>query len=258
MPEFSREIRLGLSHLERALALAVERSVQSPRKEWVLFSGGVDSAVIAKLAAKARPDIRLLTVGTIDCEDLKHAGKAAGALMLPLDFTEVSEKNVRVLEQKAGIFCKSRLDLELAIPLVAACEFARGGLLVSGSGAEELFLGYAYHGKAFQEKQDLEALRRNELEGLEEKDLARNRAVAQSFGVELALPFLDPLVVRAALSLPAILNFSSGENKRLLRTMARTLAVPEASAGRPKRAFQYGSGVHALLKRLEKQEKRPA
>jgi asparagine synthetase B (glutamine-hydrolysing) len=66
----------------------------------------------------------------------------------------------------------------------------------------------------------------------------------------LLLPFLDARVVSAALSSPAEKNFSRGENKALLRDAARIIGLPESACARPKKAMQYGSGVHARLGKL--------
>ncbi|MEM4390071.1 MAG: asparagine synthase-related protein [Candidatus Micrarchaeia archaeon] len=249
MDEMTPELKLAISQLANALSLAVEASLRSPRTAWVLFSGGLDSSVLAKLAGEKKPGIRLLTVGTKDSEDARFAFEIAKELGLPLDFIELNVQKIAELKERARPFSRTDMDVELAIPLLAACEFARGGLLLAGSGAEELFLGYARHRRAFERGEDLEALRRLELASLRQKDLARNEAIAAAYDVELALPYLHPLVVEAALCLPARLNFSQGRRKFFLQLAARMLGVPEAAIARPKRALQYASGVHKLLKR---------
>ncbi|MEM3030347.1 MAG: asparagine synthase-related protein [Candidatus Micrarchaeia archaeon] len=249
MNELTPEFKLAVSQLANALSLAVEASLRSPRPAWVLFSGGLDSSVLAKLAGEKRSGIHLLTVGTKDSEDARFAFEIAKELGLPLDFIELNVQKIAELKERARPFSRTNMDLELAILLLAACEFARGGLLLAGSGAEELFLGYARHRSAFEKGEDLEALRRSELASLRQRDLDRNEAIARAHDAELALPYLHPLVVEAALRLPARLNFSQGKRKFLLQLAARMAGVPEAAVSRPKRALQYASGVHKLLKR---------
>jgi len=250
MQNLTPEMKQAISQLANALSLAVETSLRSPRRAWVLFSGGLDSSVLAKLAGEKRPDIRLLTIGTRESGDARSAPDVANEIGLPLDFIELNEHNLPGLEERAMPFSRTRMDLELAIPLVAACEFARGGLLLSGSGAEELFLGYARHARAFESGEDLERIRRDELSTIRHRDLNRNEALARAHDVELALPFLHPLVIDAALRLPAKLNFSDGKRKFILRLVARMLGVPESALSRPKRALQYSSGVHKMLRRM--------
>jgi len=65
---------------------------------------------------------------------------------------------------------------------------------------------------------------------------------------ELRYPFLDLDVIRTATSLKPELNLSrAGEKKRVLKSISRELGLPQEATERPKKAMQYGSGIHKIL-----------
>jgi asparagine synthase (glutamine-hydrolysing) len=243
--------------LETALAEAVAGPLLGAKKPAVFFSGGVDSAVLAVLAKRARPDVIAFTAGTPGSQDAGCAKKLSAEIGVRAVEVPVGDENL------PGLFAEARevtgersfMKLELSAALLALCKAARRegcDVALSGSGAEELFLGYAAHSALRDSGADLDELRARELEGLYEKDLRRGEAVARHCGIEVALPFLHPAVVGQALSVPASANFLRGENKAVLRSAARRLGVPEPACARPKKAMQYGSGLHTLAVALRR------
>jgi len=249
--------------LAQALELAVAAAVAGEQKPGVFFSGGVDSSVLAFLARKANPQTVLLIAGVEGSEDLRKGRENAVAMGFAEDAVipvVLGDKEIIALlgEAREETGETDLMKLELSVVLLALCKRAcTEGITValSGSGAEELFLGYAAHRAAFDAGGDLEALRKRELAELPQKDIERNSIIAAYSGVTLVLPFLDPDVVQEALSRSAASNFSVGENKAVLRDAARSLGIPEQASGRQKRAMQYGSGVHASIYRLERTKK---
>lgn len=246
----------GMGLLE-ALGSAVSDSVKDVRSPAVLFSGGLDSSVLASLAKKANPRTVLYSAGAEGSEDLLHARRYAKLLGMELIEVLLDEDDLRELfgEAKSVTGENSFMKIELGLILLALCIKARddgASVLLSGSGAEELFLGYHAHSEKCGAGEDLDELRRFELAGLREKDIARSEKIAQHCGVRLALPYLDGRVVSAALEIPAGENFKGKENKAVLRAVARRLGLPEEICARPKRAMQYGSGAHSLLLSLRR------
>jgi len=240
-----------------ALRGAVEESVKGERKPAVLFSGGLDSSVLAFLAKKANAKTVLYVAGFEGSEDLAQA--RANAALLEMRLVELVLKD----EDLAGLVEAAKkitgetefMKIELGFILLALCKRAKKdglAVLVSGTGAEEMFLGYHSHSEKCAAGEDLDALRGREIEGLYEKDVRRSEKIAASCGVRLALPFLSDLVASTVLATPAKENFEGGENKALLRDAARRLGLPEAVCARPKRAMQYGTGVHSRLLSLRR------
>jgi len=87
----------------------------------LLFSGGVDSAVMATLARKVS-EPQLYATGVPGSKDLKSARKVASKLSLDLKVIELTEKDIlSLLETSSDILNEfDVLNMELSVPL-AAC-----------------------------------------------------------------------------------------------------------------------------------------
>ena len=244
-----------IGRIGSALETAVSKAIAGARRVGVLFSGGLDSSVLATIAKKYNPSVTLYVAGIEESTDLKTARASAEKLSIPLVEIILNDEMIRKLLEKTKEITgeKELMKLELGLILLAACAKAREDgveLLLSGLGAEELFLGYRMHSQRFAAGEDMEALRRSELEGLYEKDIRRSEKIASYCKVTLVLPYLDGDVVKAALSIPAKENFRGVENKAVLRNLARKMGLPESICAKKKKAMQYGSGVHARLLKM--------
>ena len=240
--------------LKEAIERAVGESCRGERVG-VLFSGGLDSTLIAHLAKRYAASVELFTAGMEDAPDVAWAIRIAKELGLPLNVSVLKEENVLDLySEVSALVPGDLLKLELGVPLLACCKQAREmgvKALLSGSGAEELFGGYRRHWEEFEKGGNVGAMLRRELEELPLGDVMRNSRVAESEGVEVRCPLLDEEVARLAMMVPVEAKFAGGERKGVLRRIARELGVPEEACARPKQALQYGSGVHkVLLKRM--------
>ncbi|MDO8339785.1 MAG: asparagine synthase C-terminal domain-containing protein [Candidatus Burarchaeum sp.] len=247
-----------LVELKESVERAVENACRGERVG-VLFSGGLDSSLIAFLAKRHALGVELFTAGMPDSPDVSWAVRVAAELALPLNISVLNEGKVLALYGAVEqISPGDLLKVELGVPLLACCREAKRlkvRILLSGSGAEELFGGYQRHWEAFEKGQDVGAMLREELEALPLGDVARNEAVARSEGIEIRCPLLDEEVGRLAMQVPVEEKFA-GERKAVLRRVARGLGVPESACGRQKQALQYGSGVHkVLLKRFGQKRK---
>ncbi len=262
-----------ISRISSALERAVGKNVAGARVG-IMFSGGVDSTLLALLAKKfCEPT--LFTIGTADSEDLYYAEIVARELGLPLDKKILSEEDVMqyakdvekmlsdqfVRSHKWSIFAEQKLDgelmrVELGIPILLCCDMARTHdmrVLLNGQGAEELFGGYERHLQAFLSGEDVLGLMKGDLEKLPQNDVKRSAKIAQTAGIELRYPFLEPEVASLAQQIPANLHFSRPRGKKeFLRKVALALGVPKIARERKKRAAQYGSGIHRILLRESK------
>jgi len=241
--------------LKEAIEKAVEESCRGERVG-VLFSGGLDSTLIAHLAKRYAAGVELFTAGMEDAPDMAWAVKIAAELKLPLNVSVLAEEDVLDLYGEVSMLVPGDLlKVELGVPLLACCKDARRRkvkAMLSGSGAEELFGGYRRHWEEFEKGGDVGAMLRRELEDLPLGDARRNAQVAASEGVEVRCPLLDEEVGKLAMMVPVEEKFADEkERKGVLRRIARELGVPAEACARPKQALQYGSGVHrVLLKRL--------
>lgn len=221
----------------------------------ILFSGGIDSTAIATVAKRFTTPL-LITAGIEGSSDVEAAKKIAAELGLPHQVITLSEEEIiRVYKKCYKIRKGDLLKVELMVPVFTCCrEAARAGKwrILSGSGAEELFIGYDRYFKHKGKK--LEKLLVKEIEKLPEGDCGAQDLVAKNFGMRAAFPFLYEPFMKEVLSAPLKERLGTLESKKpLLRKIAAELGVPKDAIERRKKAMQYGSGVHKVLLKNIKQ-----
>jgi len=222
-----------------------------PKKVAVPFSGGLDSATLAKIASQ-KAEVLLITAGTEKSADVKAAREVAGEMGLPHETVIMDKEQILSTYEKCKkIMPGELLKVELMVPLYFVCEKARERgfeTIMLGSGAEEVFIGYGRYFEYLEEGMDLQKILSWEVETLKERDCKRLDAVAGEFGISTLYPFLYQPLSSFALSLPLSARLGSRKNKKpLLREAAKLLGVPKTAYTRPKKAMQYGSGVHKIL-----------
>ncbi len=220
-------------------------------KVGIAFSGGLDSATIAKVA-KEYSDVVLLCVGVEGSEDFIYAEKVAKDLELPLQKRVLSREDVVGYYKKAMELLHSDfLKVEIMAPVYAVCEMAREAkveVVLFGSGAEELFVGYERYYTYWNEGKDLDKILKDEFETLKNRDIGMMKKVARKVGVEARFPFYNKRIAKEVFAVPVAVRMEERELKKgLLREAAHFLGVPETAVKRKKKAFQYGSGVHKIL-----------
>ncbi|MBI4053337.1 MAG: diphthine--ammonia ligase [Candidatus Diapherotrites archaeon] len=237
------------------LSDAVEKRV--PEKSFgLLFSGGVDSLVLAVLFKKMNLKFKCFFAfaeGAGEPKDLAFAQKAARRLDLDLETVPVKLDEVPGLLEKVVPLIESSDPVRagVALPVFAACrEAKRHGVKVifSGLGADEIFCGYA----RFRQSNSLQKDSLNLLLQMHENDLYRDDVVSMNNSIELRLPFLDKRLAEFALSLPDRQKIEGERNKAILRNAALALGIPAEFAERGKIAAQYGSNFDKALERLAK------
>jgi asparagine synthase (glutamine-hydrolysing) len=238
---------------------AIERTLAP--KVAIAFSGGLDSTTIAKVA-EAKADAQLITISVGESPDLMVAREVAAEMGLPLHEVELTPLQVLAdFSACLKLMPGSAVELELMTATYAlareACRLKLDVMLM-GSGAEEVFVGYHKYYEAKARGLDLDAILLEEFRTLPGRDLARTRAVCQVFGVEPRFPFMDEKLAEAVRRVPLAEKLDDGVAKKpLLRQLAAELEVPKRARMRPKKAMQYGSGLHKLMERLVKEGKLP-
>lgn len=217
------------------------------------FSGGLDSSVMVWMA-KEKADVHLITVGTKESEDVLLAEKYAKKWNLPISVSILDKKEILSLYSKCSKLLKTKdlLQIELAMPVYECARVAdKNGLkaMLSGQGAEELFVGYERYYEYYEKGGDLGRLIEDEIENIWDRELGRNELMASQFGVEARYPFLDKGLIAAVFSIPIDerIEKDGRVKKPLLRRIARELGLPKEICSRRKRAVQYGSGIHRVL-----------
>ena len=235
---------------------AIGKSTKGLEKAGVLFSAGVDSAVIAKAVSARVPKTVLFCAGLENSQDLKFAEKSSEQMNLELVEKIISEKEVKpALLQVRKILAPLQLDDSLNLQIgvseffaMKAAKQAGFNVIFMGQGADELFAGYDRFRKTVEEKgiKAVNAECKRLFAKAARVDLKRDKAIAESFGLELRLPFCEKEFAEFCLKIPAKEKIHSQNDllrKHALRKLAEKIGVPEISYSRLKKAMQYGSSV---------------
>ena len=256
-PELRGDVAMLRSELLELIRASIRRRIPAGEKFGVLFSGGLDSTLIAYLCKDSGADFNCYTVAVEEpgmkvAEDLEFARRVAARHGFEL---RIKRLRIEELERylKEVIPCIEDTDVvkaSVALPLYVACEFAmEDGIktVLYGLGTEELFAGYERHKRVKLEEVGEECLAG--LMGAYERDLYRDDVIANHCGISLRAPFLAPELVEFGLRIPAVLKLHKGEDKLILREIARQELGLAEVASRKKRAIQYGSN---FLKAMDK------
>ncbi|PIN99054.1 MAG: hypothetical protein COT90_01420 [Candidatus Diapherotrites archaeon CG10_big_fil_rev_8_21_14_0_10_31_34] len=235
--------------LKKSFFESVFLRTRNTDKAAVLFSGGVDSTVIAKAVSSMIPETELFSVGMQDSHDLNSAARASDELGLKLHTRVLEKDELKDLSLKCLSLLSffDEMQLHLAVPEYAVCELVKKkgfSTIFSGQGSDEIFGGYHSYTKFSLNKVQNEIW--HSIFNLWSRNLYREDLISMNFYLEHRIPFLDKDLICTSMRIPVNQKiFSSKDNlrKRVLRKLALDLGISEEIALKPKKALQYGSGV---------------
>ncbi len=246
----------------------------------LLFSGGVDSTLIAFLLKRFGVPFTCITVGFQDGrskepEDITESRRIAKEIGFDHVVVLLDLERMHCLVKKIISILGPELTniVNVGVGSVEVAAIEKGNALgidhfFGGLGSEELFAGYDRHERAL-ESGGLAALHEECLAGLQgmyRRDLLREAAIAKALDVTVATPFLDEELTRFSLAIPTeykinmMMTFTGRARgdipdkrtvkKLILREAAELMGLPRDIAFRPKRAAQYGSRTNNALAAL--------
>ncbi|CAK0764618.1 hypothetical protein CVIRNUC_003176 [Coccomyxa viridis] len=243
----------------------------------VLFSGGVDSTLLAALAHRSLPESVPIDLASI-CFDGGQSPDRQSAIDALAELRKYAPNRQWRLIQVAGslvdmdsnrshlldLLCPADtvMDLNIGAALWLAAQ-AQGTLhgqaghdrqyrsaarvVLLGHGADELCAGYGRHRTTFRHQawEGLSAELSKDMSRLWRRNLGRDDRIIADTGREARHPFLDEQFIETLLGLPlpliADLRLPPGTgDKQLLRMALLSLGLPRTAA-RVKRAIQFGS-----------------
>ncbi len=238
---------MGISQLAAQLERAVARCRPGAGSATLLFSGGLDSSLVAYLAARQGTPLNLVTIGVPPSGDLERAASAAEILgqkvrQYEVGKTEVRESYDRGTRRQPTL---GRTDRSVQVAMDLALSRVEDSWVICGQGADELFLGYLH---TYQLSGDPMVERAEaDLRKLTERDWPLTLELAKSYGKTLVSPYLDPGFLAEVATVPWS-DRKGAERKSMLRAVATEVGLPPSLVGRPKKAFQYGSGIDRILR----------
>ncbi|EDV96901.1 probable asparagine synthetase [glutamine-hydrolyzing] [Drosophila grimshawi] len=261
---------VNLKHLRQQLELAVRSHLQCDVPFGALLSGGVDSSLIAAIAARIMRErdpsykLRTFSVGMSGSPDFVHArlvAKHIGSEHTEITF-DVDDclDGVRDLIYHLETYDVATVRCSLPMFYLARHVKSTGiKMILSGEGADEIFGGYLYFHKAPNyEEFHQEMITR--CEQLHVSDILRANKVTMSKGLELRVPFLDTALVdhvmgiRPQDKMAGALNEFTGDRKWRMEKFVLRQAftgdyLPDAVLWRQKEQFSDGVG-YALIDAL--------
>lgn len=197
--------------LDRILSEAIARRMPPGLPVATLFSGGIDSTLIAHYTRQFRPEAPGYFVGGPNAPDYRYAASYAertGFDLRPVTFEPESDDVFAAIDRVVEITesFEPNLVRGAICSLKAAERMHRDGFRVAlcGEGADELFCGYPPLELAFSDGNAEGAALRDECLSLMHRvSLQRVDRCSMRHQVETREPFLDPTVVKYALNLDA-------------------------------------------------------
>ena len=258
-PEIKENKERILNRTEELLIEAVKKRI--PEKKFgLLFSGGIDSVVLALIFKKLNCKFTCYVAGIEsktmkEAEDVVYAIKTSKKLGLDLKIVKINENEVEDYLKRIVLLIEDSnvTKVGVALPFYVACEEARKDsckVIFSGLGSEEIFAGYERHKKSRNVNEEC-------LSGLikmYERDLYRDDVVTMFNSLELRVPFLDKRLVEYVLRIPEKYKIRKDKTKLILRDIGVKLGLEKEISERKKKAAQYGSGFHKVLDKLSRKK----
>ena len=249
---------------ERAKRNVAEAVVNAVKKRvtqrfGILFSGGVDSSLIAFVCKQLKCSFTCYTVGIEGSDDIQWAKRVVDEYGFDFKYKIL---NLNDLELILKSVIKVLNDADIVKASVGSVLYAAGKLAISdnnnilfgGLGSEEIFAGYQRHETALQSS-NFESLHKecwNGLKNMWARDLIRDFAIAKHLNLELRAPFLDKDLIKTAMQVHPMLKLDKDNKKIILREAAEFIGLKKEFAWRKKQAAQYGSNFVNGIEKLAK------
>ncbi len=249
---------------ERAKRETAESIINAVKKRLItkfgiLFSGGVDSSLIAFVAKQLKFNFTCYTVGLEGSDDIEWAKKVVKEYRFNFKYKVL---NINEFENVVKEVVKILNDADIVKVSVGSVLYAAGKLalangdniLFGGLGSEEVFAGYHRHEEALQNN-NFEALHKecwNGLRNMWKRDLIRDFTIAKALGLNLRTPFLDKELIKTAMNIHPMFKIDKNNKKIILREAAEFIGLKKEFAWRKKQAAQYGSNFVNGIEKLAK------
>ncbi|MGD2126721.1 MAG: asparagine synthase B [Desulfobacteraceae bacterium] len=225
-------------------------------------SGGLDSSLVAAIAADEIPHLHTFVVGMRDengnlSDDLKAsriAAKHIGSTHHELLFTEEEyHEALPTVIRKLETYDPSLV--RCAVPCYFTCKLAADYVTVvlTGEGADELFTGYHYMKHFPFDKLNMEA--RRCIGNVHNINLQRADRMGMLFSLELRVPFFDVAMVDLSMKIPPELKIREHHGAKIEKWILRkafenTGYLPDEILWRYKVQYTQGAGCESLGEKM--------
>jgi len=221
-------------------------------------SGGLDSSLVAAIAAEDIPNLHTFVVGMKDengdcSDDIKASRVAAehiGSTHHELIFTE-DEYHAALPEVIRKLETYDPSLVRCAVPCYFTCKLAAEYVTVvlTGEGADELFTGYHYMKNFPFDKLNQEA--RRLIGNVHNINLQRADRMGMLFSLELRVPFFDVDMIDLSMKIPPELKIREHNGAKIEKWILRKAFedsdyLPDEILWRYKVQYTQGAGCESL------------
>ena len=250
--------------IRTTLNQAVKKRLLSDKEIHVgsFCSGGLDSSLIAALAAKEIPHLHTFAVGMRDdrgkeSDDLVAGRKAAEHIgSTHHEYIITEEEYYQVLPtviKKLETYDPSLV--RCAVPCYFTCKLAAQYVTVvlTGEGADEAFAGYHYMKRFAPDQVNAESQRL--IQGVHNINLQRADRMGMLFSLELRVPFFDTAMIDLGMLISPDLKIAESQGDKIEKWILRkafdgTGILPREILWRYKVQYTQGAGCEDLGERL--------
>jgi asparagine synthase (glutamine-hydrolysing) len=256
-------LEYALKAYKKSLMSAMRKRTEGLDRIGIIFSGGIDSVLVAWLAKDMVNEVTCYNAGTPDSSDILFADKVAKDLDLSLKVNVITKRSTEEMLPKIirAIEDSDALQVEVALPIYSAMALARKDhikVVFSGQGVDEIFGGYPWYPKIVA-REGYSSLRNHMIEDLfllYKETLEREDKTTMAHGIEMREPYLDKQVIQTAFDIDPRINVTGPDDllgKRVHRLLANKLGIPKEIAYRNKAAAQHGSGIHFIIDQIARE-----
>lgn len=244
--------------LQNVMFQAVKERIEGQPRFGVYLSGGLDSSVVACIAAEIIPEpIHTFSVGVRGCQDIEYARLVAESIGSKhheyiFDLNEMLEILPDVIYHLESFDCAY---VRSSIPNYIASRLAREKgreVMLTGEGADELFAGYAYL-KEMDTKEEINQELHRFIGMLSTTGLQRVDRMNSAHGLNCRVPFLKLSLLELSLIIPLSWKLRGYQDDPLDKWILRRTFenyLGRKVAWREKQQFDQGSGASGMLEQM--------
>ena len=227
----------NINELKTELVELIKVSVKENIADAVLFSGGLDSSVIACLASEyTESKLSAIVVALEEGTDLHYSRLVAETfgLELKVKIFDIEAAIKSIPEVVKALNTYNPMLIRFGVAMYAALSFAKEldfSAVMTGDGGDELFFGYRH--LFTREQKEIERRMGDKIRRIKEKEPLVSETLGNLLGIDVKQPFLDTRIIEFASKIPFELKVrkTNGEGevigKWILRKAFENLLPPE-------------------------------